>query len=184
VGDHSIYWAQIPNRAASPAHRLAIWFPLLAAMTARSATRSTEGEDARPLPSLRVDVRTPLDEALMNMAETDVDRAVIVDGRTVVGTQSYRDALAAYRRMLQAGLDQAERLPLTSMLLDFTVGEASPVANFPLRDIDLPADTLVVAIRQQGEPVFPLANFILHPTDVVTVLARVEAAADLRVLLT
>ncbi|CAN0486186.1 unnamed protein product, partial [Phaeothamnion confervicola] len=39
VGDHSIYWAQLPNRASSPLHRLTLSFPLLSALTVRSAMK-------------------------------------------------------------------------------------------------------------------------------------------------
>jgi CIC family chloride channel protein len=184
VGDHSIYWAQIPNRATSPTHRLAMRFPLLAAMTARSAMRPVDVAEATSTSAPRIDVRTPLDEALMNMAEAETTTATIVDGRRIVGTLTYRDAMVAYRAMLESGLEQAERLPITSMLLDFTVGTDAPVAHQPLRDVVLPASTLVVAVRQRGEPVFPQADTVLKPGDKVTVMASPDQASALRLLLT
>ncbi len=39
VGERTIYRAQLPNRAASPAHRVRLAFPLLSALTVRDAMR-------------------------------------------------------------------------------------------------------------------------------------------------
>ncbi len=183
VGDHSIYWAQIPNRASSPAHRLAMRFPLLAAMTARSAMRPVKVGEVVESSDARIDIRTPLDEAMATMAEMNVNQAVIVDGRHTVGTLTYRDALAAYRTLLEEGLEQAERLPITSMLLNFTLGPEAPAIGSPLRLIDFPAGALVLAIRRQGETVSPEADTVLHAGDLVTVMARPEQGAQLRAML-
>lgn len=183
VGDHSIYWAQLPNRAASPAHRLRLSFPLLSALTVRSAYKPRGDIPDNPAqPAVTLSVRTRLDEALLVMAEADVPRATVTDGAHVVGQMTYRDALTAYRTMLDQGLQRAEGLPVTSMLMEFSIGPASPLADTTLREAALPADTLVAAIGRDGEILFPQADTALHVGDTVTVLGKPERADELLAL--
>jgi CIC family chloride channel protein len=71
VGERTIYRAQLPNRAASPAHRVRMAFPLLSSLSVRDAMRSADvvAEDAS------------LDEA---RAALGTDGAVVLrDGRPV-----------------------------------------------------------------------------------------------------
>ena len=62
IGDRTIYRAQLPNRAASPAHRVRMAFPLLSSLTVRDAMR--------PVASVQAD--TPLDEAAKVAGEDGV----------------------------------------------------------------------------------------------------------------
>lgn len=185
VGDHSIYWAQLPNRAASPAHRLRLSFPLLSALTVRSAFKPFVDlpADDRPLPAVTVGVRTRLDEALLSMAEAEVTRANVTDGDHVVGRMTYRDALTAYRTMLEQGLQRAEGLPVTSMLMEFIIGPASPLADMTLREAALPADTLVAAVGRNGDILFPQADTALRVGDTITILGKPERADQLLALM-
>jgi len=195
VGDHSIYWAQLPNRASSPMHRLNLSFPLLSALTVRSAMKPLPADasaSASTLPhadgrdhdhGLELEARTRLDEALLRMSERDVTRAEVVEGEKPVGTMTYQDAILAYREMLGRGLKRAERLPDTSMLLEYQVGTGSPAAGKELRTLTFPGETLVVAIDRNAEHIFPQADTTLHAGDTVVVMGSPEHDAALRTLM-
>ena len=185
VGDHSIYWAQLPNRASSPMHRLNLSFPLLSALTVRAAMKpvsaATPASSAGP--GLVLDARTRLDEALLRMSETEASRAEVVEGDRVVGTMTYQDAILAYRAMLGRGLKRAERLPETSMLLEYQVGLGAPAAGKALRALTFPGETLVVSIDRNADHLFPQADTELHTGDTVVVMTSPEHDASLRALM-
>ena len=184
VGDHSIYKAQLPDRAASPAHRLRFSFPLLSALSVRNA--------ATPVPPDQeaVHVRSPitvgpnerLDDALQRMAAADVTHADVVEDGDMVGELTYRDALTVYKSMLERGIRRAEHLPVTSMLLEFQVNVHSSLVGRTLRNAALPHDTLVVAIGRRGEMIFPQADTELHAGDTVTILGKPDASETLLAL--
>ncbi|HWK81410.1 MAG TPA: chloride channel protein, partial [Thermomicrobiales bacterium] len=185
VGDHSIYWAQLPNRASSPMHRLNLSFPLLSALTVRSAMKPlpASAPPEAPASGLELEARTRLDEALLRMSETDVSRAEVVEGDRMVGTMSYQDAILAYREMLGRGLKRAERLPETSMLLEYQVGPASPAAGKALRALTFPGETLVVAIDRNADHIFPQADTELRAGDTVVVMSSPDHDASLRAMM-
>ena len=185
VGDHSIYWAQLPNRASSPMHRLNLSFPLLSALTVRSAMQPlpASAPPEAPASGLELEARTRLDEALLRMSETDVSRAEVVEGDRMVGTMSYQDAILAYREMLGRGLKRAERLPETSMLLEYQVGPASPAAGKALRALTFPGETLVVAIDRNADHIFPQADTELRAGDTVVVMSSPDHDASLRAMM-
>ena len=75
VGDRTIYVAQLPNRAASPAHRVRMSFPLLSSLYVRDAMR----------PAAVVSLASLKDEPGAVRAAAAEDGAVVVDGDRVVG---------------------------------------------------------------------------------------------------
>ncbi len=82
VGDHSIYRSQLPNRAASPAHRVRLSFPLLSSLAVRDAVVAV-----MPLSS-----STTIAVARTTAAETG---AVVADGGRLVGVVTADALLAA-----------------------------------------------------------------------------------------
>src|SRR5690606_30938607 len=82
IGDRTIYRAQLPNRAASPAHRVRMAFPLLSSLTVRDAMR----------PVSVVPVDTPL---VTMMATVGEDGAVVERGGSAVGIITPGDLAAA-----------------------------------------------------------------------------------------
>ena len=179
VGDHSIYKEQLPNRASSPAHRLQFSFPLLSALSVRNALRrGTPGTNA----GLVLAPNERFDNALLQMAEADVTTADVIEHGEVVGQLTYRDALTTYREMFERGIRRAQRLPASSMLLEFDVGAKSELAGMTLRDAPLPDDVLVASISHRGEIIFPQAETVLHAGDTVTIIGKPEAEASLSAL--
>jgi len=81
VGERSIYRAQLPNRAAAPAHRVRMSFPLLSSLVVRDAMR----------PAAVVEARATAAEA---RALAGDDGAVVVDAGAVLGVVT-AEALAA-----------------------------------------------------------------------------------------
>lgn len=72
VGDRSIYRSQLPNRAAAPAHRVRLAFPLLSSLLVRDAMR----------PATVVEPQTTVDEARRAGSE---DGVVVALGHTLLG---------------------------------------------------------------------------------------------------
>lgn len=80
----------------------------------------------------------------------------------------------------QRGIQRADRLPASFLLLEYRVGELAPVRNVALRDAGLPRDALVAAITRAGETIFPNAETVLLPGDQVAILVTVESEPALR----
>ncbi len=73
VGERTIYRAQLPNRASSPAHRVRMAFPLLSSLTVRDAMR----------PAAAVAEDASVEDARLAAGE---DGAVVLRGGSPVGT--------------------------------------------------------------------------------------------------
>jgi len=187
VGDHSIYWAQLPNRAASPLHRLSLSFPLLSALTVRSAMQPA-GVVSPPAsgspPSVRLHMRTRLDEALLHMSVAETNTVAVSDGDHVVGTMTTYDALKRYQQMIGERTRRVDRLPADAELFEYSVSPEARVAGAALRSIRFPDETLVLSITRGAESVFPEADVSLESGDIVVIMSRSEHADALRVLLT
>ncbi len=181
VGDHSIYKEQLLNRASSPAHRLRFSFPLLSALSVRNAVQPVITEATTPS-LVTVHPNERLDHALQRMAEADVTHADVIEHEKVVGELTYRDALTIYKTMLERGIQRADRLPVTSMLLEFQVGTRSPLAGQTLREAPFPDDVLVVAIGRRGEIIFPQADTELVVDDTVTLIGKPDVSDALLTL--
>jgi CIC family chloride channel protein len=181
VGNQTIYRSQLPTRAASPAHRAHLSFPLLASLRVREAmVPYTDGH---------VDASTSdlspgqtLDDALEQMAEDGSTQARVVENGRVVGQLGQRDVVAAYKRGLVRGIRRANTLPASAALVDLPIESASPLVSRQLRDAGLAPRALVVAVNRDGEVLFPTAETCLQAGDVLTVLAEPRAEASLRAL--
>lgn len=64
-------------------------------------------------------------------------------------------------------------------ILDGVVTSASKVAGVPLKELDLPRETLVGAILRNDEVVIPRGDTVLEPADHVVVVAAADAVPEL-----
>jgi CIC family chloride channel protein len=184
VGDRTIYTSQLPNRASAPAHRLRSSFPLLAALTVRNAyepARSPVGSNGAP--ARAVGLQDRLDDAMLVMADADVNEVPVVEGGRTVGTLSYRDALTTYRSMIDTGLRRVDQLPATSLIMEFKVAVGSAVEGAALRDAGFPPEALVVSVTRDGRSAIPAASTVLQTGDVLTVVGKPDQASGLRTLI-
>jgi CIC family chloride channel protein len=182
VGDETIYKAQLPNRASSPLHRVRMSFPLLSALSVRDAMEPFDAEAANGGLKLKVEASMPLDRALERMADEEVPVARVVDGENVLGQVSYRGALTAYRQMLQRGVRRARALPESSLIVETRLRKTSCLVGMSLRKARLPHGTLVASITRSGTMMFPHADTVLEPGDLVTIVTEPGQASRVRAL--
>ena len=180
VGDETIYRSQLPNRAASPAHRVRFSFPLLSSLLVRDAMAAPNGEPA-DAPRLEPDV--PLDDALGQLAEVGASAGTVVEGDRVVGSLHVRDVVGTYKRMLTLGVRRARALAPGSVMFEARVGPGSPLAGRTLAEAGLPKGTLVVAVQRGGETIFPRASTRIELDDLLTVMSDPAAEPGLPVFL-
>lgn len=184
VGDVTIYRAQLYDRTRSPAHRIRMSFPLLSALSVRDAMRPQAASINEPVEGqITVEESASLGDALQQLAEAEATHAVVVDCGEPVGELTNRDALAAYKNMLQRGVRRARAMPASSLIVEGTLHPGSPLAGKSLRDAALPSGTLVVSILRGRETVFPTADTILQPDDVVTSVAPPDSVGRMHQLM-
>jgi CIC family chloride channel protein len=169
VGDATIYRAQLPNRASSPAHRVRFSFPLLSSLLVRDAM-GPSGEPA-PTDGPVLSPDQPLDDALAVLAEAGVSAATVVQSGGVVGRLHVRDVVGTYKRMLTLGVRRARALAPGAVMFEARVGARSPLAGRTLAEAGLPKGTLVVAIQRDGETMFPRATTCVEVGDELTVMS-------------
>jgi CIC family chloride channel protein len=122
----------------------------------------------------------PLDDALERLADRGLPwLPVVVDAHVVAGL-GVRDAVRTYKNTLPRSARRTRALPEETSLFDVQLRESSPVAGQTLRDAALPGNLLVVAIRRQGETIFPNGNTRLEPGDVLTIVADPAREAGLK----
>jgi chloride channel protein, CIC family len=185
VGDATIYRAQLVDRTHAPAHRIRMSFPLLSALSARDAMRNRPADEDASITDngISIDASMPLDDVMEQLAESGETRAIVVDGGRQVGEITNRDALAAYKLMLQRGVRRARAMPAASLIVEGVVRRGSPLAGQALHQASLPAGTLVVSVRRNRETIFPTATTVLQPGDLATVLTPPGNAAIVHSLL-
>jgi CIC family chloride channel protein len=178
VGDRTIYRAQLPNRAASPAHRVRLSFPLLSSLSVRDAM--TPAAAAPDIDAVTLAPGQPLDEAHELLTDAgDTSAPVVEDGRRV-GALAMRDVIRTYKSTLRQSVRRVTALPPETSLFEVTVQPSSALIGVTLADAQLPAGTLVVSVLRDGEVLFPRAATAFQAADRLTVLAAAEAEADVR----
>ncbi len=182
VGNNTIYRSQLPNRSASPVHRLRFSFPLLSSLLVRDAMQAPVQGSPGPTDLMLVPDE-PLDSALERMTRHEISAAPVVSGGAVVGELRVRDVVHAYRSALQRGFRRADSLPPNTTLLEIRIGEHSPLARRTLADAGLPRGTLIVSVAREGETFFPHANTAIKPGDEVMILADPQQERALRAFL-
>lgn len=170
VGDSTIYKAQLYDRTHAPAHRIRMSFPLLSALSVRDAMRRRKGSlpDMPINGQITIEADSTLDDALQRLADAEATHAVVVDHGETIGELTNREALAAYKKMLQRGVRRARAMPSSSLIVEGRIRQGSLFAGKTLREAKLPRGTLVVSIKRGRETLFPTAETMLQVGDVLT----------------
>ncbi len=123
----------------------------------------------------------PISDVLEAMASYNIGRMPVVDPndrRKAIGFVRQSSLAKAYyqalKRQRQVEIDEKTRRlrELTGQeILEVRVRDNHPFAGKTLRDIGLPKESIIVAIRRQGKTVFPHGDTRLEPGD--TVVANV-----------
>lgn len=145
-----------------------------------------EGQEGKTIADLVERVATvfpdeTLEEALQRLTPSDQRRIPVVsreNPRRLVGMLYAWDVLNAYRSAAREGSrpssqDQEKEVPAGAMdqhTSRMTVLPDSPAANHAIRELELPADTLIIAVRRDGSFIVPRGATILEPGDEVTVV--------------
>ncbi len=121
-----------------------------------------------------------LEDALRHFGALDVGRIPVVsrsNPKRLVGLLRRSDIIQAYARASLKLQEQRHRMELLRLkeavgkLMEFEIREGDAAAGKRIRELNLPPDCLVVAIRRGGSLVVPRGNTILMAGDKVEVLA-------------
>jgi CIC family chloride channel protein len=122
----------------------------------------------------------PLDDALQHLADHSLPWLPVVVAGRVVGGLGVRDAVGTYKNTLPRSARRTRTLPENTSLFDVQLRGDSPIIGRTLRDAKLPGSVLVVAIRREGETIFPTANTCLNAGDVLTLIAEPARESGLK----
>ena len=112
-----------------------------------------------------------LDDALEHLADHGVPWLPVVLGDKPVGGLGVRDAVGTYKNTLPRSTRRTRALPEETSLFDVQLRVGTPATGRTLREAGLPASLLIVAIRREGETIFPSGSTRLEAGDVLTVVA-------------
>jgi CIC family chloride channel protein len=119
---------------------------------------------------------TTLDEALEQLTSNRVNWAPVVEPATLTMRQKVMGVITAasiarlYRKTSVKDSRRMRGLVEGTVMVEAEVGIGSRLDNLSLRDAHLPAGSLVVSIRRQGELIFPRGSSVMHTGDTVTFL--------------
>jgi len=112
-----------------------------------------------------------MDVALEQLTARGLSWAPVLDGNTVVGKLTVKNAIAAYRDTLARSVRRTNSLPGSTVLFEAHLQPSSPLVGRTLGNAGFPANTLVVSIMRESGAVFPRGDTRLEPGDVVVVMA-------------
>ncbi len=121
-----------------------------------------------------------MDVALEQLTARGVSWAPVLDGNTVVGKLTVKNAIATYRDTLERSVRRTNSLPGSTVLFEAHLPRSSHLVGRTLGNAGFPANTLVVSIMRESEAVFPRGDPRLEPGDVVVVMAGPENEETLR----
>ena len=132
----------------------------------------------------------PLSKALMVMSGRELGRVPVVDPQDctrLVGLLRREDIVRAYHRAIMRKVDskhQRESISLAHLthteVLQLPLSPDMAAVGLRIRDLHLPASTLIIGIRRAGEVLIPHGDTQLQPGDTVVALAQPEAVDYLR----
>jgi CIC family chloride channel protein len=123
-----------------------------------------------------------LNQAMLKLATQDVGRAPVISRDTgkILGMLERRDIINAatraardYQRHMRT-LEEIQRLERGIRTLEVEVMPASPAAGKRVRDLTLPEDVLMVAIRRGKKIVVPRGATLIRVGDRVSVLVNLQ----------
>jgi CIC family chloride channel protein len=143
---------------------------------------STPVEEIMTRDPYTISVDATLDVALESLATHGVSWMPAVEGREqkVVGTISASDIVSTYRASLRWTVRRMRGLTVDTVMLETRIERSSPLAGKTLRELNLPAGTLVISVHRNGATVLPRGNTTLMPGDVATFITSPENEAHLR----
>jgi len=104
-------------------------------------------------------------------------------GQHLVGRISAQEIVRAYRESLAKGSRRMRGLVEGTVMVESLIEAGTALAGRPLRDANLPAETLIVSIRRQNELLFPRGGIVIEPGDLVTFLVSPNGEERLRAYL-
>jgi CIC family chloride channel protein len=146
-------------------------------------------QDAMNKEVLVVHSEETLDEALEQLTGHRVSWAPVIDvetpigGRHVEGLLSAADITRAYRETLAKSSRRMRGLVEGTVMIEEKIEPGMRIAGRPLRDAQLPPESLVVSIRRQDELIFPRGGVVIKAGDVVTFLVGPHGEGQLRAYL-
>ena len=104
-------------------------------------------------------------------------------GRHLVGRISAQEIMRAYRETLAKGSRRMRGLVEGTVMIEAQIEPGTRLAGRPLREAQLPPESLVVSIRRQNEMLFPRGSTIVEAGDLVTFLVSPSGEVRLRAYL-
>jgi chloride channel protein, CIC family len=146
-------------------------------------------EEAMNRDVLVVQADDTLDVALEQLTSHHIGWMPVVEVETVTGVRhvvgrlSSEEIVRANRETLAKGSRRMRGLVEGTVMVESLIEPGMRLAGRPLREAHLPAESLVVSIRRQGELHFPRGSTIIEPGDVVTFLVSPSGEERLRAYL-
>jgi len=130
-----------------------------------------------------------LNEALRRFAQADVGRIPVVaraNPRELLGVLRRSDIVKAYNRGAMQRVELEHRLQHMrasshsgAHLVEITLQPGGSADGRAVRELQLPQQTIITAIRRDGRTIIPRGETILRGGDQLTLLAHSEHSADM-----
>ena len=104
-------------------------------------------------------------------------------GRHLIGRISTQEIVRAYPEALAKASRRMRGLVEGTVMLEAEIEPGMRLAGRPLREAQLPTESLVVSIRRQNELLFPRGSTVIEPDDLVTFLVSPSGEERLRAYL-
>ncbi len=101
-------------------------------------------------------------------------------GRRLVGRISAQEIVRAYREALAKGSRRMRGLVEGTVMIEAEVESGTHLAGRPLREAQLPPESMVVSIRRQNELLFPRGSTVIAVGDLATFLVSPGSEERLR----
>jgi CIC family chloride channel protein len=146
-------------------------------------------EEAMNRDVLAVQPNETLDVALEQLTSHRIGWMPVVEvetatgGKHLVGRISAQEIVRAYRETMAKGSRRMRGLVEGTVMLEAEIEPGIRLADRPLREAQLPPESLVVSIRRQNELLFPRGSTVIKPGDLVTFLVSPSGEERLRAYL-
>jgi len=132
-------------------------------------------------------VRAPLTGIILMVEMTgnySLVLPLVISCLTAYGIADFLRDLPVYEALLARDLLRTQAQPEleSALLLDLTIAPGAPFVGKRIRELGLPAGSIVITLRRQLRDLVPTADSELAPDDQITVLVAPEAAAALPLL--
>lgn len=156
----------------------------------RALERDLEGLTALDLASrnvVTVHPGQPLDDAMRLMGANGLRQLPVISRGKIpvlLGVLRRSDVFAAYGKATAGGARQVRPSPLAGLtaygteVIDAEVTEDSPAAGKAIKDLDLPAESVVVSIIRQGAAIIPRGNVVVLAGDRIIAVTTPQARAE------